>query len=224
MLEKTFHIRLVGDPPVRAVGGAAQDDAPYPFLFNLRGTNAWSAPGHGQRLRDHGPERLPGRPLRGPARAAQLRHPAGEGKGFQPRPGLAFNAGIGGLARPELHDGFTFSAFDRGYYEAGVVVDDLLKLGFTGLGGGLPPLGPYATGDLDQDLAVKLALSPILNLGRWPGSRSFGRKAPVRRRGLFPCLRCGPGSPAESCVTAPGSSWSSGSSPCSWAAWPATWR
>ena len=39
-------------------------------------------------------------------------------------------------------------------------MDDLLKLGFTGLGvGAFHRFGPYATGDLDQDLAVKLALS-----------------------------------------------------------------
>ena len=161
MLEKTFHIRLVGDLSVRAVGGAAQDDAPYPFLFNLRGTNASGLPlATANAFETMDPNAF----LADRYAALHVRHSFGtllvKGKRFRPRPGLAFNAGIGGLARPELHDGFTFSAFDRGYYEAGVLVDDLLKLGFTGLGvGAFHRFGPYATGDLDQDLAVKLALS-----------------------------------------------------------------
>ncbi len=62
MVEKTFRIRLVGDLSLRVLAGKADPDAPMPFLYNLRGTNAREglSDRRGQHLRDHASQRVPG--------------------------------------------------------------------------------------------------------------------------------------------------------------------
>ena len=160
MLEKTFRIRLFGDMHVRLMGGVAQADAPYPFLFDLRGSNGKYFPvGTANTFETM----LPNEFLADSYVALHFRHDFGNllfsTKHFRPRPVVVANTGIGGLSDPELHEGYSFKAFDQPFYEAGLQIDDVLRLGFTGIGVGVfQRFGPLASGNGSDDLAVKLAL------------------------------------------------------------------
>lgn len=166
MVEKTFHLRLVGDLGVRVFGGVADPKAPYALLYNLHGTYA---------LNDAAATRipvaadntfqtmLPNEFLADRYVGIHLRHSFGrllfEGKWFKPKPSVLASAAYGHLDRPQDHAGYTFKALDGGYYEVGLQVDDILRSGFTGIGVGayyrLEPSLP-STGD---NLAFKLTLS-----------------------------------------------------------------
>lgn len=136
-IDKTFHLRLVGDLSVRLMGGIADRNAPYPYLYNLRGTNAFDQQQHeaGRKLlvaSDNTFQTMrPNEYLADRYMALHLRHSFGtllvKGKHFKPRPGLVYNAAIGELAHPELHRGLSFAAMGVPYLEGGVVVDGLFS-------------------------------------------------------------------------------------------------
>lgn len=160
MVEKTFRIRLVGDLSVRAMGGVADDRAPYPFLFNLRGTYSTSLPVGTQYTFE---TMRPNEFLADRYAALHLRHSFGnllyKGKRFRPVPVIVANAGWSALAHPERHRGYTFNALDQGYYEAGLQIDALLRMGISGFGlGAYYRLGPNALPDAMDNLALKLTV------------------------------------------------------------------
>lgn len=133
-LDKTFHLRLFGDLSMRLMGGIADPDAPYTYLYNLRGTN-----GNAQREEstllisaDNTFQTMVANEFLADRYAAfHLKHSFGtllvKGKHFKPRPGIVYNAAVGGLSKPELHRGYTFSGIGSPFLEGGVVVDGLLS-------------------------------------------------------------------------------------------------
>ncbi|MBL7963003.1 MAG: carboxypeptidase-like regulatory domain-containing protein [Flavobacteriales bacterium] len=161
MVEKKHRIRLFGDFTWRILGGLSDASAPYPFLFNLRGTNGGALPlsvnGSFETMR-------PNEFLADRTTALFLRHDFGnllfKGRKFRPRPSVVFNAGWGELQQPGNHEGLSFASADQGYFEAGLRIDALLRSGVTAFGvGAFHRIGAYATGNSKDDLAVKLALS-----------------------------------------------------------------
>lgn len=161
MLEKTFKLRLVGDLSVQLLGGIADAEAPMPFLYNLRGTGGGqfhlSADNTFQTMRPN--EFLADRYV-----SAHLRHSFGtlllKGKHFRPRPSIFASAAFGDLQSPGNHQGLEFAAMGKGYYEAGLRIDDLYKANFIGLGvGAFHRFGPYAFADPADNIALKLAVT-----------------------------------------------------------------
>jgi hypothetical protein len=73
--------------------------------------------------------------------------------------------GIGNLAQPEVHEGISFQTMEKGFFESGIVIRQLLRinyfnLGYMGLGiGGFYRYGPYQHTELRQNLAFKVNLS-----------------------------------------------------------------
>lgn len=162
MVEKTFHVRLWGDLKVRLMGGMARSDAPYPYLVNMRGTR----PSNGLALATANTFETmrPNEFLADRYAAVHLQHSFGhllfETRYFKPKPMLVTNLGIGALEHPELHRGYSFKALDQAYMESGLVLEEIVKLGFTGIGiGAYYRYGPLASGVIEEDLAVKMALS-----------------------------------------------------------------
>ena len=160
MLEKTFRLRMLGDLSVRMMAGAADSEAPYPFLFNMRGSNA-------ERFRiatqNTFETMLPNEFLADQYAAIHIRHSFGnllfKSKKFNPVPVIVFNSGIGGLSHPERHRGYSFKPFDKGFHEAGLQIDDLLKLGFSGFGvGAYYRFGPEQLPNAADNFAYKLTL------------------------------------------------------------------
>ncbi|HMC96821.1 MAG TPA: DUF5686 family protein, partial [Flavobacteriales bacterium] len=161
MIEKTFRIRLLGDLSVRAMGGVADQEAPYPFLFDLRGSYYPRIP---LATANTFETMRPNEFLADRYATLNVQHSFGhllfKAKKFQPVPVLVANAGWGGLSEPERHRGYTFKPLDQGYYEAGLRIDGILKMGFSSFGvGAFYRLGPQAFDDPEDNLAVKLSLA-----------------------------------------------------------------
>lgn len=77
------------------------------------------------------------------------------------RPVLALheNIGFGSMSNPAQHINMPYKTMDKGYYESGVTVDNILKSGFTSLGFGVYyRYGPYAFDSYKDNFALKLSL------------------------------------------------------------------
>ncbi|MBK6829517.1 MAG: carboxypeptidase-like regulatory domain-containing protein [Flavobacteriales bacterium] len=164
MIEKTFRLRMLGDLGVRVLGGMADDTAPYPFLYDIRGSYSTRTPiGVSNTFETMRPNEF----LADRYATVHLRHSFGnllyEGKKFKPVPVIVLNAGWGALGHPERHRGYGFSPLTDGYYEAGLQIDNLLRSGFTGIGvGAFYRMGPNSLPDAIDNLAVKATLGLVL--------------------------------------------------------------
>ncbi|HNR54213.1 MAG TPA: DUF5686 family protein [Flavobacteriales bacterium] len=165
-IDKTFHLRLVGDLSVRMMGGVADPTAPYPYLFNMRGTNDFRpAPvPDGRRFLVAADNTfqtmLPNEFLADSYAALHVKHSFGtllvKGKHFKPRPGLLYNAVVGSLQNADAHRGYSFSELTDPFLEAGLVVDGLLGT----LGAGIYYRhGPLAFDRSADNLAYKMSVS-----------------------------------------------------------------
>ncbi len=162
-LEKVFHLRLVGDLGMRLMVGFSDPDAPYSYLFNLRGTNGRTRGGERMFLiaaDNTFQTMLPNEFLVDHYTALHLKHDFGtllvKGNRFRPRPGLVYNVAVGGLQHPELHRGLSFAPLTQPFLEGGLVVNGLL----TNLGVGVYYRhGPNAFAETADNYAFKLTSS-----------------------------------------------------------------
>jgi hypothetical protein len=97
--------------------------------------------------------------------AAYLLHDLGSFfrvKAFQPRFALAANGLVGRLSNAWMHQGISMQSPDLGYFEAGLLVNNLLMLqsSATGYGiGGFYRFGAYADASWKKNLVFKISLS-----------------------------------------------------------------
>lgn len=78
---------------------------------------------------------------------------------FEPVVSLRLNAGIGRLRNPERHSIIEFSTMEKGFYEAGIVLDRLVNAGIAGYGFGVfYRFGAYRSNNELENLAFKLTL------------------------------------------------------------------
>lgn len=159
-VEQRFRLRMLGDLNLRIMGGWADSDTPYSFLYNLRGTFDREVP---IGVRNSFETMRPNEFLADRYAALHLRHSFGhllyEGKRFKPVPSIVANAAWGALKEPLRHRGYAFTPLDGGYYEAGIQVDQLLRSGITGLGiGAYWRFGEHALPEAMDNLAVKATL------------------------------------------------------------------
>lgn len=160
-LDKTFRIRRFGDLSVRALGGVADPNAPYPFLFNPRATFLRRIPIAAQNTFE---TMHPNEFLADNFASVHVRHSFGnllyKGKKFRPVPILIASAGWGGLSKPGNHRGYSFNSMEKGFYEGGIQIDQLLRNNLIGIGiAALYRFGPYTLPDPTDNLALKLSLS-----------------------------------------------------------------
>lgn len=67
--------------------------------------------------------------------------------------------GIGWLTKPQLHTGLKIQDMSMGFYETGLVIEDIIKVNLIGIGGGVfYRYGPYAFSDQIDNLAFKLSM------------------------------------------------------------------
>lgn len=160
MAEKTYKVRLLGDFSFRVMAGVADAEAPMPFLYNLRGTYSRQLPVASANVFE---TMRPDEFLADRYVGLHLKHSFGallvRTKHFHPRPALVTSAVFGGLDRPEDHAGLDFSPLRKGYYESGLMIEDLLRFGANSFGvAGYYRYGPYALPTVGENLAVKLVL------------------------------------------------------------------
>lgn len=78
---------------------------------------------------------------------------------FKPEIALAFNAGYGRMNHSGYHQGITFRTMEKGFYETGVVINNLLRQKFLGYGFAVYyRLGPYQFLKTIDNFALKFSL------------------------------------------------------------------
>jgi hypothetical protein len=82
------------------------------------------------------------------------------GNRFSPEFAIASNFGIGSLDRKEYHKGIEFEIMDRGYFESGLLINQLLNIGnFYSIGiGAFYRYGFYSFPEFSDNIALKLSL------------------------------------------------------------------
>jgi hypothetical protein len=79
-------------------------------------------------------------------------------KDFQPTLSIISNVGIGALSHPELQTGMAIKTMGKGYYESGVLINNLLKVGFSRFGVGIfYRYGPYSNSSPKNDIYYKIS-------------------------------------------------------------------
>ncbi len=160
MVEKTFKLRLLGDLSMRLMGGVADADAPMAFLYNLRGTYSRRIPLASTNVFE---TMQPDEFLADRYVAFHLKHSFGklliDTKHFKPRPAIVSSVAFGEMSHPENHQGLSFTPMRQGYYESGLLIENLLRFGVTSFGvGGFYRYGPYAFPEASENVAVKATL------------------------------------------------------------------
>ncbi len=141
-IEKNFRIKGLGTTTISAEGGYIWQNIPYSRLYNGKGSNnktfqvvmngTFQTMGVNEFLSDkfvyvfftHNFERL-----------------LFEAKRFKPEFKIVNNIAFGTLANPLLHKGIEFKTLESGYYEAGLIIDNILRVNilnlfYFGVGGG----------------------------------------------------------------------------------------
>ncbi|HLO89540.1 MAG TPA: DUF5686 family protein [Lentimicrobium sp.] len=78
---------------------------------------------------------------------------------FDPDIAVAISAGIGSLDKPLNHRYIDFKTMEKGYYETGVIVNNILRSSFSGIGAGVfYRLGPYSFPEVGKNLMFRLSL------------------------------------------------------------------
>lgn len=79
---------------------------------------------------------------------------------FQPEPSVVFNFGIGGLERPDLHYLSLFKTMEKGYTEAGLLIDNILSSPLSGIGCGVfYKAGAYSNATISKNFMFRLTLN-----------------------------------------------------------------
>lgn len=133
-IEKNFRIKGLGTTTISAEGGYIWQDIPYSRLYNGKGSNnktfqiimngTFQTMGVNEFLSDkfvyvfftHNFERL-----------------LFEAKRFKPEFKIVNNIAFGTLANPSRHKGIEFKTLENGYYEAGLIIDNILRVNILNL-------------------------------------------------------------------------------------------
>jgi len=163
-IEKSFRIRNLGRSSFVMNAGYVNGSVPYPVLFNGKGSyapiysvnnlsfysgNSFQTMGLNEFLSDR-------------FAAIYFTHRFGhllfKSKKFQPALSIISNAGIGSLSHQELHQGITFSTMNKGFYESGLLINNLFKVSFSRFGIGVfYRYGPYANPLPRNDIYYKIS-------------------------------------------------------------------
>ena len=86
-------------------------------------------------------------------------------KFFKPKISLIHGMSIGTLTNPEKHEDFAFKTMEKGLFESGIIIDQILRLNYVniayiGLGGGIfYRYGPYQLPNQKDNLAFKISIN-----------------------------------------------------------------
>ncbi len=155
-LEKRHSLHRWGFFNYRLDAGLIQGEAPYGLLFNPRGTFKPFGlyTGNLEVLRTN--EFLADRYA-----VLYLRHEIGspfpKTSKFRPVLGWGTHIAIGTLSNPERHQGLEFTVPDKGYYESGILLNNLIVSKFSALGiSAFYRYGPYQLPEARDNWAFKI--------------------------------------------------------------------
>jgi hypothetical protein len=160
---QNFYIRKVGKTTAIVEGGYVFGDAPYAKLFANRGSFADFSI-----ISRNGFETMRSNEfLMDSYLAFYFSHNFGPlfrvKKIMRPELSLMHNLGFGWLREPERHTGIPFKTMKHGFFEAGIVLDNVLVISNMGLGAGVfYRYGSTASGNPQENFYFKMAISIAL--------------------------------------------------------------
>ncbi|MFQ5334810.1 MAG: DUF5686 family protein [Flavobacteriales bacterium] len=152
--------RIAGRFSTSLAAGVSSGDIPQTLLFNARGNAAGFTLFSEGSFETMGVNEFLSDRYIAFSWVHHLFHLTGGGRQFSPELLMVNNAIIGGLQKPQLHYGLQFATPENGFFESGLLINDLLKLNFSGFGIGIfYRYGHYAFPDIQDNLFLKLSLS-----------------------------------------------------------------
>jgi len=157
-ISKAFSIKYAGTTSFSLQAGLIDRDIPYVNLFNakadFRSFNLYS-PGSfaTMRMDEFTADKYA---------SLYISHNFGKllfrSRYFNPEPELVTTFGIGSLSHPENHIKDGIKGYEKGYYESGVVINKIIRLGITDVGlAWFYRYGPYALPTAQENMAWKIA-------------------------------------------------------------------
>ena len=165
-LELRKHIRKIGKTELNILAGYTDKAVPYTMLFNGRGSyqNGIGVYNRNSFQTMQVIEFISDRFV-----YAFLRHNFGrfriKSELFRPEFVLCQSLGYGSLSNPLQHINIDFKTMEKGYFESGILIDNLLcyksaNMFYLGMGLGVfMKYGPYAEPDLIDNIAININLS-----------------------------------------------------------------
>lgn len=163
-LKASANFRFVGKTTLWLSGGLVDGDVPMSELINGRG-------GAGSGFSLFAPFSFttmkPGEFLNDRFGALFITHSFGKllfrSEKFTPQPSLVFNAGIGSLNNPLQHSISALKTMEKGYFEGGLLIDNLLISPISSIGAGVYyRLGDYAYNRAGKNLFIRLSINYAL--------------------------------------------------------------
>lgn len=158
-IDKAFNMLNAGKLSITAIAGACADNVPLSLLYNAEGTYdrfTIVAPGSFQTMRTN--EFIHSRYAAFHVRHAFREFVLFNGK-FKPALVIAHSM-LWGDFRNKANHTFTSTQAEKGYFESGIQLDNLVVSGFSGLGLGVYyRYGSYALPSNKENLAIKLSTS-----------------------------------------------------------------
>ncbi len=158
-VSKSFTTRMFGVSKIQLTAGRVFGEIPYSKLYNGHGSykgftleteNSFAT----MRLNEFLSDRFVSLYLNQDFGSLLLKT-----RWFSPDISLVTNIGFGGLSKPGKHNNIEFDTLEKGYYESGVLINNILKPGFIGYGFGIFfRYGPYAFSKTSDNFAYKLTL------------------------------------------------------------------
>jgi Family of unknown function (DUF5686)/CarboxypepD_reg-like domain len=165
-IEKSFLLRNVGQTMIRVDAGYIDRDIPYGLLFTGEGAHDKSA---WVQVKNYFQTAKPYEFLSDRYINLFFSHNFSsllfKTKKFQPQIILHQNIGWGTLAHPENHQLIGFRTKEKGFFESGLQIDDILKFNYlnfvyVGFGAALYyRYGHYSRPDISDNLALKLTMN-----------------------------------------------------------------
>lgn len=159
-IKKSFYTKYLGETTVDLNGGFIIGDLPYSNLYRGQGTYGLItvfAPGSFGSMSAN--EFLSDRYV-----SAFLSHNFGnliyQGKKFKPELVLVTNIGFGWLNHPEQHINIGFKTMEHGYFESGILLNNLVNLYLYNIGiGATYRYGAYSNPLFEDNISVKISLT-----------------------------------------------------------------
>ena len=160
IVEKSFYTKYLGTTSICLQAGAASGDLPYCNLFNGRGSYGEFtiyAPQSFATMRQN--EFVSDRYA-----SLCFMHDFGKllyrSKHFNPEFAWCASAGFGDLSHPEKHRYIDVRSLTKGYFESGLLVNNLLDMKIYNIGlGAFYRLGPYAFSTFGDNIAFKFSFN-----------------------------------------------------------------
>ncbi len=159
-ISKIISYKTAGETSLDLSGGIANGELPYPVLYNGYGSyrpftveakNTFAT----MRMNEFLADRFVSLFIR-----HNFGNPFFRNRYFNPEFIIVNNTGFGDLKKRFVHNDIRFNIPDKGYYECGILVNNLLKQRFVGYGIGIYyRYGPYTFSQISDNFACRFTIS-----------------------------------------------------------------